>query len=152
MSTEADSVVGTIQLTRTTSLVFSVRPWKGRMLAHARKFVSGEKYEGQTKSGLAMGGDVLVSVIDALTRLKAEAPGVKEKQFAKVHKARDTDIIVTVIPPDDLKSEEHTSELQSPMNLACRLLLEKTRNSRCGMETIRRAHVSTPVTHASRIP
>ena len=104
MSTEADSVVGTIQLTRTTSLVFSVRPWKGRMLAHVRKFVSGEKYEGQTKSGLAMGGDVLVSVIDALTRLKAEAPGVKEKQFAKVHKARDTDIIVTVIPPDDLKA------------------------------------------------
>jgi len=104
MGTEADSVVGTIQLTRTTSLVFSVRPWKGRMLAHVRKFVSGEKYEGPTKSGLAMGGDVLMSVIDALTRLKAEAPGAKEKRFAKVHKARDTDIIVTVIPPDDLKA------------------------------------------------
>ncbi len=28
----------------------------------------------------------------------------KEKQFAKVHKAGDTDIIVTVIPPDDLKA------------------------------------------------
>ena len=104
MGTEADSVIGTIQLTRTTSLVFSVRPWKGRMLAHVRKFVSGEKYEGPTKSGLAMGGDVLVSVIDALTRLKADAPGAKEKQFAKVHKAGDTDIIVTVIPPDDLKA------------------------------------------------
>ena len=104
MATEADNIVGTIQLTRSTSLVFSVRPWKGRTLAHVRKFVSGEKYEGPTKSGLVMGADVLMSVIDALTRLKAEAPGAKEKQFAKVHKAGDTDIIVTVIPPDDLKA------------------------------------------------
>jgi hypothetical protein len=45
-----------------------------------------------------------MSVIDALTRLKAEAPGAKEKQFAQVHKAGNTDIIVTVIPPDDLKA------------------------------------------------
>src|SRR2546426_4715384 len=28
-------------------------------------------------------------------------------------------------PPDRLRSEEHTSELQSPCNLVCRLLLEK---------------------------
>jgi hypothetical protein len=55
------------------TLVFSVRPWKGRMLAHDRNFVSGEKYEGLTKSGLAMRGDVLMSVIDALTRLKHRA-------------------------------------------------------------------------------
>src|SRR5256885_11859559 len=27
------------------------------------------------------------------------------------------------------RSEEHTSELQSPCNLVCRLLLEKTKNS-----------------------
>ncbi|NLX96720.1 MAG: hypothetical protein GXY83_11135 [Rhodopirellula sp.] len=104
MPGEADNVVGTIQLTHSTSLVFSVRPWKGRMLAHVRKFVSGAKYEGPTKAGLAMGGDVLVSVIEALTRLNAEVPGVEERQFAKVHKGGDTDIVVTVIPPDDLKA------------------------------------------------
>lgn len=104
MPSEADNVVGTIQLTHSTSLVFSVRPWKGRLLAHVRKFVSGPKYEGPTKAGLAMGGDVLVSVIEALTRLNAEVPGVDERQFAKVHKGGDTDIVVTVIPPDDLKA------------------------------------------------
>src|SRR5205807_8508287 len=31
-------------------------------------------------------------------------------------------------PPDDGRSEEHTSELQSPCNLVCRLLLEKKKN------------------------
>src|SRR2546426_4613405 len=29
------------------------------------------------------------------------------------------------------RSEEHTSELQSPCNLVCRLLLEKKKNKRC---------------------
>ncbi len=103
MPNETDDMIGTIQLTHSTSLVFSVRPWNGRMLAHVRKFVAGARYEGPTRSGLAMGGDVLVSVIEALARLKNEVPGAEEKQFAKVHKGGDTDIVVTVIPPDDLK-------------------------------------------------
>lgn len=104
MAGEADNVVGTIQLTHSTSLVFSVRPWKGRLFAHVRKFVAGARYEGPTKAGLAMNGDVLVSVIEALTRLNTEVPGVEERQFAKIHKGGDTDIVVTVIPPDDLKA------------------------------------------------
>src|SRR5256885_8523872 len=32
------------------------------------------------------------------------------------------------IPLDEARSEEHTSELQSPCNLVCRLLLEKKKN------------------------
>src|SRR5256885_7262400 len=31
----------------------------------------------------------------------------------------------TVVPRVQMRSEEHTSELQSPCNLVCRLLLEK---------------------------
>src|SRR2546426_8307756 len=33
--------------------------------------------------------------------------------------------LVVGMPPVDDRSEEHTSELQSPCNLVCRLLLEK---------------------------
>src|SRR2546426_5111443 len=33
------------------------------------------------------------------------------------------------IEPGSERSEEHTSELQSPCNLVCRLLLEKKKNS-----------------------
>src|SRR2546426_8177739 len=32
-------------------------------------------------------------------------------------------------PISELRSEEHTSELQSPCNLVCRLLLEKKKNT-----------------------
>src|SRR5437763_13277585 len=34
--------------------------------------------------------------------------------------------------PSDIRSEEHTSELQSPMYLVCRLLLEKKKWTRGG--------------------
>src|SRR5256885_12812724 len=42
-------------------------------------------------------------------------------------------------PGAPARSEEHTSELQSPCNLVCRLLLEKKKNSR----DIRRSHSET---------
>ena len=104
MRSETDNVVGAVELTHSTHLVFSVQPWKGRMLAHVRKFVAGPKYEGPTKAGLAMRRDVLVSLIEALTRLKEEVPGPEERRFAKLNKGGNTDIVVTVIPPDSLKS------------------------------------------------
>src|SRR2546426_5731307 len=34
-----------------------------------------------------------------------------------------------------LRSEEHTSELQSPCNLVCRLLLEKKKNNACSAQS-----------------
>src|SRR2546426_3679390 len=38
------------------------------------------------------------------------------------------------------RSEEHTSELQSPCNLVCRLLLEKKKKSKLKMYSIRGEH------------
>src|SRR5256885_5064324 len=44
------------------------------------------------------------------------------------------------------RSEEHTSELQSPCNLVCRLLLEKKKNTRCPTPTLSaRTHPHSPV-------
>src|SRR5690348_17625046 len=37
-------------------------------------------------------------------------------------------IVSATIGGDDLRSEEHTSELQSPVHLVCRLLLEKKKH------------------------
>src|SRR5438876_9160099 len=37
---------------------------------------------------------------------------------------------VTTIASDSKRSEEHTSELQSPVHLVCRLLLEKKKKNR----------------------
>src|SRR2546426_8096164 len=46
-------------------------------------------------------------------------------QARRLHLARSCEILALVEQRDVLRSEEHTSELQSPCNLVCRLLLEK---------------------------
>src|SRR5256885_8196428 len=45
------------------------------------------------------------------------------------------------LPQRPLRSEEHTSELQSPCNLVCRLLLEKKKTSTITLQ-LRRVHRS----------
>src|SRR5437879_8602881 len=47
------------------------------------------------------------------------------------------------------RSEEHTSELQSPMYLVCRLLLEKKKRNR---QLCRRKKVDTSAAAGERIP
>src|SRR5256885_7243441 len=48
------------------------------------------------------------------------------------------------LPPEGLntRSEEHTSELQSPCNLVCRLLLEKKKKATSLTRSLRRYHTS----------
>src|ERR1017187_10739458 len=50
------------------------------------------------------------------------------------------------------RSEEHTSELQSPMYLVCRLLLEKKKSNFYTSVQVRRATVIHPVSHQLFFP
>src|SRR6266487_2296389 len=45
---------------------------------------------------------------------------------------------------DALRSEEHTSELQSPVHLVCRLLLEKKKTKTTMLALVRQPPPSTP--------
>src|SRR2546426_4830004 len=50
------------------------------------------------------------------------------------------------------RSEEHTSELQSPCNLVCRLLLEKKKNKKRLSRRERRRHRAARATRLQRNP
>src|SRR5205807_10072006 len=52
------------------------------------------------------------------------------RQRADLHRAVPLELGAVGRPGDDGRSEEHTSELQSPCNLVCRLLLEKKKNNK----------------------
>src|SRR5256885_12603911 len=56
------------------------------------------------------------------------------------------DVVLRLVEPVAVRSEEHTSELQSPCNLVCRLLLEKKKPQ----HTIDH-YTSTATTSSSRI-
>src|SRR5256885_3854668 len=72
--------------------------------------------------------------------LLALARAVHDRVGRRVSRGRHTDGDLRGSVPDGrfrlvaaarCRSEEHTSELQSPCNLVCRLLLEKKKNKQC---------------------
>src|SRR5256885_17249672 len=62
---------------------------------------------------------------DLSTRIVTHAPG--DKVVLTIQ--RGSSSIQVTLTLGTLRSEEHTSELQSPCNLVCRLLLEKKKKS-----------------------
>src|SRR5260370_26783207 len=72
-----------------------------------------------------------VSVDSAVIWARADRPArmlaevATTDSFKTIHRA----VFVDALPE---RSEEHTSELQSHLNLVCRLLLEKKKPSTCG--------------------
>ena len=93
--------IGVIQLHDRAKLVFSVQHWKGKPFAHVRKFVQSKKYEGPTKSGLSMDKAELEEILNALQKLHQEIPKSEVVEFVKVGKYKGTDIVVSIIKPDD---------------------------------------------------
>src|SRR5256885_11059510 len=66
----------------------------------------------------------LRTVRDLLGRLERELHAPREKRRVQPARHLEPDGDVPVVAAG-VRSEEHTSELQSPCNLVCRLLLEK---------------------------
>src|SRR2546426_3948730 len=57
-------------------------------------------------------------------------PRPPNTRFPMVHGGVNLNPIHPCLPFNPLRSEEHTSELQSPCNLVCRLLLEKKKKKK----------------------
>src|SRR5437867_5779115 len=60
------------------------------------------------------------------------AKGARHRLVIRFKAAGTNRTTVTVERPLGVRSEEHTSELQSPYDLVCRLLLEKKKSIRAG--------------------
>src|SRR5256885_8763217 len=94
------------------------RPPRSTLFPYTTLFRSVEHHGDSDEQGRA----VEVPVARATTALTPDVRG------ARAH-AQHT-------PPAKSRSEEHTSELQSPCNLVCRLLLEKKNNHLHGSDSV----------------
>lgn len=103
-ATDYDDVLGSIDLSHSTQLIFSIRPWKGRTYASIRKVVDTARYRGFTKSGMLLLPDLLVEVIGVLHRLQSSTPKAQQQEFERITKYDSADIVITLVIPDDLKS------------------------------------------------
>src|SRR5256885_12748962 len=71
--------------------------------------------------------DQLTSSLSGTYTIEREiGGGGMSRVFVAQEKRLNRRVVVKVLAP---RSEEHTSELQSPCNLVCRLLLEKKKNT-----------------------
>src|SRR5438034_4730386 len=92
------------------------------------------------REGLESCNDATDAELDELD----EAPGITPKSRLGCQTVPDgtTDIVV------EIRSEEHTSELQSHSDLVCRLLLEKKKKKKITIQSKRKHHTySTNRTH-----
>src|SRR5260370_1787068 len=63
-----------------------------------------------------------------LFRSHPQRGGRNSEQSGETLAVHDFVAFITLVIAQDQRSEEHTSELQSHLNLVCRLLLEKKKN------------------------
>src|SRR2546426_7649036 len=78
--------------------------------------------------GVVPRADAIRVLEPSIGHLRVGAAGADQDQIDPVEHLRDRNARHAGDPPDGAengRSEEHTSELQSPCNLVCRLLLEK---------------------------
>src|SRR5256885_8708667 len=77
----------------------------------------------------------------AIEQEKANLWGLMERLEKYIHIGKKLDAALEAKAAQLDRSEEHTSELQSPCNLVCRLLLEKKKHTRmltrCSFSTSR---------------
>jgi hypothetical protein len=131
----ADREIGFIELSGTTRIVFSVGTWKGQPRGSFRKFVASEKYTGPTKSGFSLTGAMLVQLLSPLRNLQATIPAHGEAVFATIGKTSESEIRITIIPPDgdtnlpnvDIREFVDTPGYTGPTKKGVRLSWDKLR-------------------------
>src|SRR5690348_17404060 len=82
----------------------------------------------------ALGVDVIeagfpVASTGELESVRTVAAAIRGTTIAALARARREDVEAALAALEPARSEEHTSELQSPVHLVCRLLLEKKKTS-----------------------
>src|SRR5699024_2173981 len=87
--------------------------------------ISRQKRINQIDSGLTLASTPRVEFIEVpdFKKISKILKRIKAKKIIK-NAVKDSDAIISRLP-SSIRSEEHTSELQSRFDLVCRLLLEK---------------------------
>jgi hypothetical protein len=92
---------GQLKLSDSTWIELTISSWKGRHNLSIRKFVDTIKYNGPTKSGLIISRNILSELLKTLVQIRSEIIPNSDRQFHKISKNGEQDIIVSIIHVDD---------------------------------------------------
>ena len=93
-------VLGTIPLSQSSEIVFSVTAYKGVYYANIRKFVETDRYSGPTKSGITLRYDTLNSLIELLAKFLQSMPELPDEEIGRISKSQSSTLIVRLIYPE----------------------------------------------------
>lgn len=87
-------LIGKIEVSPTADLIFKISQYRGHYYANIRKFLHTERYNGPTKSGLALRSDLLDWLIDQLKNIKRTVPSFQEVEIGKKKKREGVDLAI----------------------------------------------------------
>lgn len=94
-------IIGKLEISPTADLVFSASTFKGVHYADIRKFQHTARYNGPTKSGLALRSHLLEWLTNELSTIQDEVPKFQESEIARTSKRQDIDIVIQTVSPRD---------------------------------------------------
>ncbi|MFH1932585.1 MAG: hypothetical protein ABIN18_13485 [Pseudomonadota bacterium] len=96
----SDKTIGSVTLSASSKLVFDIGEWRGKSFAKVRKFITTQKYQGPTRSGISLNKIMLKKIISTLVPLEKTIPPQEENQFKTISKS-DTEYIRIATLPDE---------------------------------------------------
>jgi hypothetical protein len=97
----AEKIIGEVVLQGASKLIFSVNEWRGQFFGGIRKFVTTQRYEGPTKSGLALNKKLLQEVVRSLAALEKTVPAKVDNEIAVIPKNGTENIKISTLPSED---------------------------------------------------
>ena len=88
--------IGRLPVNETSELRIYVDEFKGFPFGSIRTFVKRDNYEGPTKAGVTLKGQVLDGVIETLEKLPSEPTAVEEVELARFAKKPGVELVVRV--------------------------------------------------------
>jgi len=77
-------VIGTINLSQSSEIIFYVGKYKGTAFASIRKFIKSQKYTGPTKRGIMLNKRQLQIIYEILQRLQIDSETIQDQELIKI--------------------------------------------------------------------
>ena len=87
-------VIGDIQVTTTSEILFYLDEYKGKRFANIRKFSKSEKYTGPTKQGIKLTHEILSEVIKNKETIERKLDKLDEGEILRINKSPGRDVVV----------------------------------------------------------
>jgi hypothetical protein len=94
---DANKLIGEIQVTETSEILYYLDRYKGERYANVRKFSKSEKYTGPTKQGIKISYDILSEIILKKEKIISKLNNPDEEEILRINKSNGRDLVIRYV-------------------------------------------------------